>query len=195
MDVQVLTSQGDEETVPLTETPAGSGMFVGTIGTALAVAESGDGVLQLSDQATISAVYLDQDDGSGEPAWVRDTVVAECQPMAIDIKPGSYPNSINLRSRGQIPVAILTTSTAQDGSADFDAILVDPETVLFADAAPVHSALEDVDGDGDRDLILHFRTQEVAIEPEDTAAKLTGLTYLKEEFFGLDSVRPISRNR
>jgi hypothetical protein len=31
--------------------------------------------------------------------------------VAIDIKPGSWPNSINLRSRGVIPVAILTTDS------------------------------------------------------------------------------------
>lgn len=75
--------------------------------------------------------------------------------VPIDIKPGSFPNSINLRSRGKIPVAILTTGT-------FDATTVDPTTVLFGqtgtEAAPVRAALEDVDGDGDTDMILHFNT-------------------------------------
>jgi len=42
----------------------------------------------------------------------------------IDIKPGSDPNSINLKSKGVVPVAVLTT----DG---FDASTVDPETVGF----------------------------------------------------------------
>lgn len=32
--------------------------------------------------------------------------------VTIDIKPGSDPNSINLRSKGVIPVAILSTNTA-----------------------------------------------------------------------------------
>ena len=63
------------------------------------------------------------------------------------------PASINLGSRGVIAVAIFTTE-------DFDASQVDASTVLFAGAGVVHGALEDVDGDGDLDMILHFRVQE-----------------------------------
>ena len=76
--------------------------------------------------------------------------------ICIDIKPGSCPNSININSNGVIPVAILTTPC-------FDAAGVDPETVVFSGASPVHYALEDVDGDGDTDLILHFRTQDTKL--------------------------------
>jgi hypothetical protein len=51
----------------------------------------------------------------------------------IDIKPGSFPNSINPRSKGVIPVAILTTDT-------FDATTVDPLSVTFGpDEAPLSS--------------------------------------------------------
>ena len=77
-------------------------------------------------------------------------------PVQIDIKPGSDPNSINLKNNGVIAVAIFTT-------ADFDASGVDVSTVVFADAFAVHSALEDVDDDGDLDLILHFRTQDTSL--------------------------------
>lgn len=48
---------------------------------------------------------------------------------AIDIKPGTYPNAINLGSNGAIPVAILS-------SADFDAATVNVATVTLA-SAPV----------------------------------------------------------
>ncbi|MDP3890289.1 hypothetical protein, partial [Nocardioides sp.] len=93
--------------------------------------------------------------------------------VSIDIKPGSLPNSINPKSKGVIPVAILTTDT-------FDATTVDPATVLFGptgtEAAPVHFALEDVDLDGDTDMILHFNTQDTGIVCGDTAASLTGET-------------------
>ena len=43
-------------------------------------------------------------------------------PVLIDIKPGEYPNTINLGSNGVVPVAILSTLI-------FDATQVDPLTV------------------------------------------------------------------
>jgi hypothetical protein len=88
----------------------------------------------------------------------------------IDIKPGSYPNSINLGSHGVVPVAVLTT----DGS---DASTLDPVTVVFAGAAPLRWAMEDVDSDGDLDLIFHFKIQELNLYADSTDAALTGQTF------------------
>jgi hypothetical protein len=106
--------------------------------------------------------------------------------IQIDIKPGSDPNSINLNSKGVIPVAILT-----EGS--FDAASVNATTVLFgrtgSEAEPVHYALDDVDDDGDMDMIFHFRTQETGLEAEDTEAILTGQTIDGIEITATDSVR------
>lgn len=102
----------------------------------------------------------------------------------IDIKPGSDPNSIHPRSNGVIPVAILTTE-------DFDATTVDPETVVFAGASPVHYAIKDVDKDRDYDLILHFRTQDTDIAPGNDAACLTGETYDGIPIIGCDSIRTV----
>jgi hypothetical protein len=77
----------------------------------------------------------------------------EMKTVAIDIKPGEFPNSINPRQKGKIAVAILTMPA-------FDIAAVDPTAIFFgangAGAAPVHVATEDVDGDGDLDLILQF---------------------------------------
>lgn len=110
------------------------------------------------------------------------------QLISIDIKPGSFPNSINPKSKGKIPVAILTTDS-------FDATTVDPTTVLFGrtgtEAAPVHSALEDVDGDWDTDMILHFKTQETGIQCGDTSASLTGETFVGQAIEGSDSIRTV----
>jgi len=77
-------------------------------------------------------------------------------PIDIDIKPGGNPNNINLKSRGVVPVAVLTTN-------DFDASNVDPnpESVTFAGAKPVRCKLCDVDGDGDVDMLFHFKTQKL----------------------------------
>ena len=86
--------------------------------------------------------------------------------MEIDIKPGNEQNNINLKSNGVVPVAVLT-------SDEFDATTVDPATAEFAGAAPTHWGLEDVDGDGDKDIIFHFRTQELDLDENSTEATLT----------------------
>ncbi len=110
----------------------------------------------------------------------------EPEPVDIDIKPGSFPNSINLKSKGVIPVAVL-------GSDAFDAELVDGSTVLFgpALASPVHGDghFEDVNGDGRADWVGHFRTQETGIGPTDTEARIFGTTVDGVFFSGRDSVR------
>ena len=108
--------------------------------------------------------------------------------VSIDIKPGSFPNSINPRSKGVIPVAILTTGT-------FDATAVDPSTVLFGstgtETAPVHFAWHDVNGDGKIDLILHFKTQATRIQCGDRSASITGKTFSGQLIHGADSVKTV----
>jgi hypothetical protein len=108
--------------------------------------------------------------------------------VAIDIKPGGSPNSINPRSNGNIPVAVLTTDS-------FDASSVDPSTVRFGrkgkEAAALRSSLEDVDGDGDLDLVLHFDTQQTSIVCGDTSARLTGKTSNGQQFTGSESIRTV----
>lgn len=102
----------------------------------------------------------------------------------IDIKPGSDPNSINLKSKGVVPVAVLTTDL-------FDAATVDPDTVQLEGVDAVKWTMDDVDGDGDLDLLLHFSTQELAVvlDTFSTEATLTGETNDGEAFSGMDSVR------
>ena len=127
-------------------------------------------------------VTVEDDDGDSD----SDSFDVEVKNITvdIDIKPGGDPNSINLGSNGRIPVAILTTE-------DFDATGVDADTVRFgpAEAEPVHYAIEDVDDDGDDDMILHFNTQDIGLIEEDVEATLTGQTTDGRYFTGDDSVR------
>ena len=111
-------------------------------------------------------------------------VAGRAVPVDIDIKPGSYSNSINPKSRGVIPVAFLST-------ADFDTSTVDPMTVVFAGASSARYAVEDVDRDGDHDLILLFRTEDTNLAPGDTEACLTGKTQDDTPIEGCDSVRTV----
>lgn len=108
--------------------------------------------------------------------------------VPVDVKPGSRTNSVNPRSRGGIPVAILT----YDG---FDATSVDPLSVSFgpAGASEMHGRghIEDVDGDGTSDLVLHFRTQETGIQCGDSEAILTGVTFAGDAIHGSDAIRTV----
>ena len=108
----------------------------------------------------------------------------------IDIKPFSYPNSINLKSNGLVSVAILS-------SAIFDATRVDPATVELRDhdshasgaARPVRSAIEDVYGDGLPDLVLKFKKQDLPFTTDTTAADLVVVVGGHELILGTDTVR------
>ena len=120
--------------------------------------------------------------------------IAEIEPpvrtVDVDIKPGSYPNSVNLGSNGVVPVAILST-------LDFDATTVDPVTVTLAGADVAVrgkgnrylASEEDVDGDGLVDLMLHIETEN--LDPgtfQDGLAQLTGETYEGEAIEGWDEI-------
>jgi hypothetical protein len=104
--------------------------------------------------------------------------------VGIDIKPGSYPNSINLGSQGVVPVAILSSGT-------FDATQVDPDTVTLAGATvavrgksnKLLAHEEDVNDDGLLDLVCQVDTENLdpGIE-QDGYAILEG--NLLEEFGG-----------
>ncbi|MEN8130376.1 MAG: hypothetical protein ABFS45_09335 [Pseudomonadota bacterium] len=115
--------------------------------------------------------------------------------VSIDIKPGSDPNSINPRSKDVIPVAILTTNIADGDPLDFDATQIDATTVRFgpngAGIAHAQEHIEDVDDDGDSDLLLHFRTQAKGIACGDTTATLTGETFSGDAIAGSDSIKTV----
>jgi len=135
-----------------------------------------------------------------EPAHQFDNIraVRVPAPITIDIKPGSDPNSINLKSKGVIPVAILSTNIAEGDAQEFDATQVDALTVEFGPNGAVESHgqghVEDVDGDGDSDMVFHFKTQETGIVCGDADATLVGETFGGIPFTGTDTVRTVGCN-
>jgi hypothetical protein len=131
-------------------------------------------------------VYANVGPGAAEVSNLTATGCPYWTDVQIDIKPGSDPNSINLKSKGVVPVAVLTAGT-------FGATLVDPNTVLFASAAPLRWAFEDVDGDGDTDVLFHFRTQELSLESGE--ATLTGDTTDGKHVRGTDTVNIVPKDK
>ena len=107
-----------------------------------------------------------------------------------DIRPGVYPNTIKLGSKGVVPVAILTAD-------EFDASTVDPGTVTFADASPIQrkTVMLDVDSDDDIDMLLYFNTLELNLNKESTEATLTGATADGIGIVGTDSVYIVSKGK
>lgn len=113
----------------------------------------------------------------------------EVTEVDIDIKPGSETNPINTKSRGKIPVAILS-------SAEFDApALVDRTTLTFGRIGDEDSFShcngggEDVNGDGLADLVCHFNTEATGFASGDTLGNLRGATLDGTAFQGSDVVQ------
>jgi hypothetical protein len=113
-------------------------------------------------------------------------------PVTIDIKPGAFPNTINLGSNGTVPVAILSTAT-------FNATTVDPATVTLAEASVAlkgkgtssTSSFQDVNGDGRPDLLIHIETEALQLSNTDTIAILKGQTFSGQPIIGSDFIRVI----
>ena len=106
--------------------------------------------------------------------------------IAIDIRPGQDPPAINPGSNGVTTVAILSTPT-------FNATTVDPKSVKFGPngVSPVHTSIQDVNGDGIPDLVLQFSTLQIGITAGNTQACLTGNTTSGLGFMGCDTIQTV----
>ena len=140
-------------------------------------------VQTLIDQHGASSIYM----GIGLQGGSVD-VFSSVHAVALNIKAGDAPNTLNLRSRGVIPVAILTTD-------QFDATSIDVSSLRFGgtgqEAAPVRAVFDDVDNDGDTDLVVFFRNQDIGVDCETMFTYLTGVTVMGTEIAGTDSVNMV----
>ncbi len=125
--------------------------------------------------------------------YVDNLTFESAMGVMVDIKPGSYPNTINCTNEnGLIPVAILSTDS-------FDALTIDHTTVTFEGATEWHVKKngevkrheEDVNGDGLMDLVFHFKYMDTNLDCGSTFGGLFGQTYDGEEFYGEDEVTMI----
>ncbi|MBP7936466.1 MAG: DUF4382 domain-containing protein [Phycisphaerae bacterium] len=136
-----------------------------------------------------------------DPAGLSDTattaVTVSVDEVRIDIKPGEEPNNINLKSKGSLPVAFLTDE-------GFDAATIDPVTVscdggLFSGFVKMRgkggltpmASMEDVDADGDADLVVHLETSTLPLDGGTTECTLGALTWDGFLVRGRDSVRMV----
>lgn len=113
--------------------------------------------------------------------------------IAIDIKPGSNTNAINLSKKGVIPVAILGSATFDVASVNLSSLEFGPEKAKpFHDLTePIEYAkhLQDVNKDGFQDLVSHYKIRETGIASTADKATLFGNLNNGTPIYGIDSVR------
>ncbi len=135
-----------------------------------------NGILDICDIADGTS---DDDDGNGVPD--------ECQAfLQLDIKPGLCPNSLNPRSHGVLPVALMSTDEIDVTRLDISTVRMSRADCVGGEVAPnegppgPHSVVEDVgtpfkgdpcdchevEGDGIDDLSMKFRTADLVAELE-----------------------------
>jgi len=123
-----------------------------------------------------------------------------CLPVTVWIKGQNGNNPFNLGSNGVLPVVIPTTE-------HFDAVAeLDPDTLkigtyvfdsagveVFDGVGIVKSSIEDQDGDGDLDVVVHFDTQSIValpgVDENTTELRFAGETYLGMCVEGVDMIK------
>lgn len=193
------TDAASESSDPPSEL-AFDGMFHHDVHFDLDLPTSGDvvtgGVLHLYFQPLV--------DSGGDPLGSGDFLIGEWEqeqepdpmPVPLDIKPGSDPNSVNLKSKGVLPVAVLSTDDFNVSDINVSTLLIgDPELTDGNGTAvsPLLYAIGDVSDDGLLDLALKFSIADLvsygALGPDSMEGLLTGELLDGTPFEGFDSIR------
>jgi hypothetical protein len=146
----------------------------------------------------------------GAAAGALFSVPVQCDPeVALDplvvnpaviVNPGAGEGSVACGGVDETVTVVVITS------AEFDAGLIEHETVRFGpgEASEIHSGAsaagqhsDDVDGDGDLDLLLHFSAKQAGIPCESSSATLSGWTTDGRRVVATSAIRTVEavRNR
>lgn len=132
---------------------------------------------------------------NGDYKLVISGVTPEIMQINIDIKPGSTGLApINPRAKGKIPVALLS-------SQNFNALSADPASLTFGASGNEGSLShcgksgEDVNGDGQLDLVCHFENQDANFEKGDLEGILRGRTNTGTAFEGRGLLKIVPEKR
>ncbi|WP_458209398.1 twin-arginine translocation signal domain-containing protein [Haladaptatus sp. NG-SE-30] len=143
-----------------------------------------------------------------------------CKTCWVDVKPNSCPNSINPKNNGVVSVAVGWPNVKMDsvrlvpsaghrcvqfsGCQDYmnpewsGVSCEDMERLLSESdgrsAMPIRMTREDLDGDGDNDTVLKFRTRDLDLMPSDKYLVLEAETKAGCRLLGLDTVRVVDKS-
>jgi hypothetical protein len=132
---------------------------------------------------------------NGDYRLVISGVSPSMMQVSIEVKPGNQVFSpINPKSRGKVPVAILSSDS-------FDALGVDISTLTFGATGDEDSLShcgkngEDVNDDGMLDLVCHFYNKKAEFNYESMEATLRGRTQMGTVFEGRGFLKVVPAKR
>lgn len=140
-------------------------------------------------QPTLPWVLFHLDPNRGYGVGNRFVAALPTEPIGsvlpIDVKPYAVGNVINLKSKGNVWVAIL-------GSGEFDALQVDPASARLGpgEAMATRHKVKDYNLDGNPDLGLLFRIRDLGLSCDDDQVTLSAETFDGVSVIGTDVVHP-----
>ncbi len=111
----------------------------------------------LLGSTVLDAVYVTEDDWT---MVIPDPVTF----VDLDIKPGSDRNPVNLKSKGKLPVVLFGNEELDVSMIDLGTLLLNGVGLTEKNNGDLFASLEDEDGDGILDLVMHFGMQDLGIE-------------------------------
>ena len=149
----------------------------------------------MRDGGVLSSSSVSGTNSNGSYRLILSGVTPPIQQINIEIKPGSGDHApVNPKARGVVPVALL-------GSAEFDALAVDPDSLTFgatgneSSLRRCHMAGEDVNGDGRPDVVCQFENQDARFTPGDLEGVLRGKTGAGRAFEGRGPIKVVPAKR
>jgi uncharacterized membrane protein len=127
-------------------------------------------------------------DGTGRRGIYLLTPVESPQIVTIDVKPGSFPNCLNINGNGVIPVAVLGSDSLDVTSIDLNELLFGGMEVRVRGNKGPLCGIEDVNSDTHDDLVCHFQDEVSNWEPGDDEATLTGVLLDGTRIEGTDTI-------
>ena len=106
----------------------------------------------------VTLVVKDKD---GDSSYASTTVVVSALPLEIDVKPGEEQNTLNSGSKGKFWAAILSAPGVDAADVLVSSVRLGGAPVLLTSRGIPRVKLDDVDGDGDLDLLMQFETQDL----------------------------------